>query len=204
MAILNIPISKGKDSIEIDTDLLPEDVFVAMLTLGIKTHLNGGMSKITKETYPDEEALKVAAMAKAAERLEDLKSGNLKAAKSKASGKVPAAVMTEARRIAKNMVKDEIKRSGGKISHYAASEITKAANALIDADPSIIEAAKQAIAAREAAPIAINLASLIHESPELVAKAEKRKAEAKANAPLSAKQAGKVAPRKKASAQATA
>lgn len=203
MAVLNIPVVKGKSAIEVDTDLLNDDVMQEIVTQGLKVLLNRGTSKITKETYPDAEALKSAALAKAAEQLEMLKEGKVK--KSKAvGGKVPAVVMTEARRIARNMVKDDIKRNGGKISHYPASEITKAANALIDADKSIIEMAQQAITAREAAPLAIKVSELIHESPELVAKAEQRKAEAKANAPLSAKQAGKVAPRKRAAAQATA
>jgi hypothetical protein len=53
----------------------------------------------------------------------------------------------------------------------------------------------------------IDIKSLIHVDPELVAKAEAKAAKAKADKPLSAKQAGKVAPRAKGakpSAQANA
>ena len=80
--------------------------------------------------------------------------------------------MTEARRLAKEVVKNEIRAAGMKISFVEASVITKAANELIAADPSFIENAKANIEARSAVKSAINIANLVHESPKLVAKAE--------------------------------
>ena len=94
-------------------------------------------------------------------------------------------------------VEREIRAAGMKISHVEASEITKAANALIEADPSFIEQATANIEARaEKKVTTVDIKSLIHESPKLVEAANKRKAEAKTQ--LSAKQAGKpaAAPRK--------
>ena len=70
-------------------------------------------------------------------------------------------------------------------------------NQLIEADPSIVETAKENLEKRKAAPVKIDIASLVKENPKLVAKAEEAKAAKKANAgTLSAKQAGMVAKRK--------
>jgi len=123
------------------------------------------------------------------------------AAVSKDGTKVSGVVMTEARRLAKEVVKNEIRAAGMKISHVEASEITKAANEIIASDPSYIETAQANIEARTAKVVSVNIKSLVHESPKLVAAAAKRKAESAVQ--LSSKQAGKVAPRKpKAEAQA--
>jgi len=124
----------------------------------------------------------------------------------KAKSKESAQVMTEARRIARNLVKDAMKEEGIKISHVKASEITAAANELIGDDPSIVEQAKANLAAAETAPKAkINIKALIKEDPELVAKAEAKKAKERESKPLSKTQAGKVKPRAgKAQPQATA
>jgi hypothetical protein len=105
--------------------------------------------------------------------------------------------MTEAMRLARNLVKDAMKANKIKISHVKASEITTAAKALMDSDPSILVTAEANLKAREATPIKINIASLIHVDAGLVAKDAAKKAKEKAEKPLSAKQAGKVAPRAK-------
>jgi hypothetical protein len=55
------------------------------------------------------------------------------------------------------------------------------------------------LTAREATPIKIDIKSLIHTDPTLVAKDEAKKAADKAAKPLSKAQAGKVAPRAKGS-----
>ena len=36
------------------------------------------------------------------------------------------AIMTEAKRLVRNLIKREIKRQGGNVSHYIASDLTKA------------------------------------------------------------------------------
>jgi hypothetical protein len=209
MAILRIPITKaGNKPIEVDTDTdIPDAMYQLALEEGLKILLNKGMSKIaTKGLEGDDlEGAKAAAFAKAEENFASLKEGKIKKGRATATdkngGKVSGVVMTEARRLAKEVVKNEIRAAGMKISHVEASEITKAANALIAADPSFIETATANIEARAAKKVSgVDIASLIHESPKLVQAAEARKAASKTT--LSAKQAGKAAPRKRAEAVA--
>lgn len=208
MASLKIPVAKSKGGfLEIDTDQIPVEMYQEALFQGLKQMLARGMSKISKSTYPVEAELHAAAMTKAEENVKAINENDQKKIKLTGAGpkvKVSGAVNTEAMRIARNLVKDEMKRLGIKISHVEASEITKAAKEYIAADPSIIEQAKAELEKRAAAPIAgkINLKDLIKESPKLVAKAEADKAAKKGN--LSAKQAGKTAVRAKPTAAASA
>lgn len=203
MAILRIPVTKaGNKAIEVNTDTdIPDAMYQLALEEGLKVLLNKGMSKISTKGLEGEalDEAKAAAYAKGEENFEALKSGKIKkgraGATTKDGAKVPGVVMTEARRLAKEVVKNEIRAAGMKISHVEASEITKAANALIAADPSFIETATANIEARAAKKVtAVDISSLIHESPKLVQAAEARKASSKGV--LSAKQAGKAAPRK--------
>ena len=199
MSVMAIAVTKGKGSVDLDPDTLPIEVYAEALRLGLKELVNRGMSKITVAKLEGEELAKAqaAAMEKASENVEAIKAGKIRYTGQKSATKASGEVMTEARRIAKNIVKDEIKKAGGKISHYDAKEITAAANQLIEADPSIVETAKENLEKRKAAPVKIDIASLVKENPKLVAKAEEAKAAKKANAgTLSAKQAGMVAKRK--------
>ena len=200
MAVLNIPVTKAGSKIEVDTDKLPEDAFRAVVEAGLKTLLNMSMSKILTKGLEGDDLAKAqsAALEKAQANLDNLLAGKVKrgrtAAKDASGNKVTGPVMTEARRLAKEVVKNEIRAAGMKISHIEASVITKAANELISADPSFIAQAQANLEARSTVKSAVDIKSLVHESPKLVAKAEKAKAEKKDQ--LSAKQAGKVAPRK--------
>ena len=200
MAILNVPCTKGKGTVAINTETdLPDAVYAEALLQGLKVLMNRGMSKITKETYPDAEEMKAAAMAKAAENLEAIREGKIRFTGGAKSNKASGAVMTEARRLARNLVKDEMKRQGIKISHVEASEITKAANALLEEDPSLIETAKANLEERQKVPVKINVKS-IPISQKKVAAAEAKKVKSG----LSAKQAGKVKTRKKGEGEAHA
>lgn len=192
MALMQVPCTKSKGTVEIDTDAIPADVYAEALLQGLKVLVNRGASKITKETYPDADELKVAAQAKAEEQKVAIMSSQIKFSGSAKVKKASGAVMTEARRLAKNLVKDEIKRKGGKISHYDAKEITKAANAYLEQDPTLIEMAQANLAERDKTDVGskIDLSALIQPSPKRVAEAEAKKAKAKKDAPLSAKQAG--------------
>ena len=200
MAILQVPITKGKGFIEIDTEdgeALPSEVYKEALLLGLKELCNRGMSKLTKASFNgDEEALKAGAMAQAEKNVEAIAQGKIRFLGKKAKTGESAAVMTEARRLAKNLVKDGIKAAGMKISHVEAKDITAAANELLANDPSLIEQAKANLEERAKVPAKVDLIkSLIKESPKLVAKAEA--ASAKKKTTLSKTQAGKVAPRAK-------
>lgn len=201
MTILQVQITKaGNRLLEVDTDKIPDDIYTDLFIEGVKPALNKRMSKILTKGLEGDALVEAqnAAYAIAQENLDSIYSGKLRKSRAQpttADGKkVSGVVMTEARRLAKEVVKNEIRAAGMKISHVEASEITKAANALISADPSFIEQATVNIEARTQVKPAVDISSLIHESPKLKAAAEKAKAERKST--LSAKQAGKVAPRK--------
>ncbi len=197
-SILSISVTKSKGSIEVDTSKLPDDVYREVLIQGLKVLANRGMSKITKASTKDEAELKALAQAAAEKNLEAMYAGKIKFSAGVKAKKASGKVMTEAMRLARGIVKDEIKRSGGKVSHYEASEITKAAKAYLEADPAILTQAEANLAAREAipTPTTINLSELIKASPKLVAAAEAKKKDK----PLSAKQAGMTSKRSKAKA----
>lgn len=200
MGIMNIKVTKANRTIAVDTSELPDEAYQFVLQKGLEALMNARMSKIlTKDLEGDKLAEAQEAAAKIAEEnLSNLKAGKISkgrgGTKDANGNKVSAVVMTEARRLAKEVVKNEIRAAGMKISHVEASQITKAANELIAADPSFIEQATANIEGRKAVKSAINIADLVHESPKLVAKAEAEKAKKKST--LSAKQAGKAAPRK--------
>lgn len=211
MASLHIPISKGGASVTVDTDALPEAMYSLAMMEGLKVLLNKSMSKITVAKLEGEKLAeaRAAAMEVAQKNFEKLMAGEFSTGrKSAASGKIPGVVMTEARRLAKEVIKNEIRAAGMKPSHVEASEITKLANELIANDPSYVEQAQANISARTAkvtsgedaeavkAAALAKLAKLggVHESPKLVKAAADRKAESKTI--LSKTQAGKVAPRK--------
>lgn len=209
MASVKVPITKGGASVEFTDEMLqalPAEVFSEIILQGLKTLLNRGMSKITKSSIPDEAQRQAQAMAAAQKNLEAVQAGKIKFTGGKAK-KASGAVMVEARRLAKALVKDALREAGEKISHYEAKDITAMANELIEADPSIVEQAKVNVAEREEkakAGVKVDL-SKIKASPKLVAKAEKEKAEKKTQ--LSAKQAGKpqaAKPKAKPTAEAAA
>ena len=199
MAVLQVPITKGKSFVEIDTEdaeALPSEVYKEVLLLGLKELCNRGMSKLTKASTKDEAELQSLAMAQAQKNVEAIAQGKIRFLGKKAKTGESAAVMTEARRLAKNLVKDGIKAAGMKISHVEPKEITAAANELLAQDPSIVEQAKANLEERAKVPAKVDLIkSLIKESPKLVAKAAE--ANAKKKSTLSKTQAGKVAPRAK-------
>lgn len=206
MAELNIPITKaGNKTIKVETDNLPDEMFKMALEEGLKVMLNKKMSKVkSAKGLSEADAAKeqAAAMEIAGKNLEDILANKMKKGRAAGASKVAGVVMTEARRLAKEVIKNEIRAAGMKVSHIEASQITALANELLKTDESYIKQAEANIEQRKAkvnddkdAAIAL-LQKLggIAESPKLVAKAEKEKAEKKAT--LSKTQAGKVAPRK--------
>jgi len=206
MATLEVPITKGKATVTIDisADILPDAVYKEALLLGLKELANRGMSKITKASTKNEEELKSLAMAQAEKNVEAIMSGNIRFSGKKAKTGESAAVMTEARRLAKNLIKDALRANGEKPSQYEPKEITALANAYLAEDPSLIEQAKANLEERAKTPVLEKLKSVvagsIKASPKLIAKAAAKKKDK----PLSATQAGKVKPRAKPQAGATA
>lgn len=218
MVELRIPITKaGKGkSLMVETDEIPEAMYALALSEGLKVLLNAGNAKIKTKDLVDVELDKAQtqAMALAETKLAKIKDGSY--AKRTTAGtvdadgkKVSGVVMTEALRLAKAKVKDTIRNVLKlRVSMVEAKDITQAAKDLLAGEEGkqYIEQAKANIEARAAKPIGIDIASLISESPTLIAKAKKKKDDEKANAPLSKTQAGKVSakiPPKKATAPTT-
>lgn len=205
MALLSVQITKGGASLDVDLDALPDAMYKMALAEGLKVMLNKRMSKVGSVTKleGDERAKAQAdAMRIAEENLTKVMDGTLTTRETSSRTKVAGVVMTEARRLAKEVVKNTIRAAGMKVSHVEASQITAAANELIASDPSFLEQAEAAIESRkgktttdaEAAKDLLAKLGSVSESPKLVARSEKEKAERKSQ--LSAKQASKVAPRK--------
>lgn len=197
--ILNIPVTKaGNATVEIDPNDAPENMFKAIVEAGCKVLINGGAGEITHKNYPDEEKFKKAAMNLAETRVLQLMEGTLKLGRGTAVKGPSGPVMTEARRLAREVVKTVMKSKGYKVSHYSQSEITLLANELLKEDPGYIVQATANIEARKNPPKMIDL-SKARANPELVAKAEEAKARKKSEklpgGLLSAAQAGRTAPR---------
>lgn len=200
MAELQIPITKAKgEFITVDTDKIPADVYAEAMLQGLKVLLNRGTSKVTKAAYPNADELKAKAVETAQAQLELVMTSKIKFTGQKKASGVTGAVRTEAMRLAKALVKDELKRQGFKLSHIEASEITKVAKEYLEASPELIEQAKANIEARATVDVGakLNVKSLVKENPKLVAKAEAKKA-----GTLSATQAGKVKTRQRPQANA--
>ena len=190
---LKVPVTKSKGFIEVDTSKLPDAVYREAMILGLKALANRGMTKITKETYPNADELKVAAQAQAEKNLAAMYSGKVRISGSKAD-KVSGKVMTEARRLAKITVKEALKAENIKLSHVSAKDITAAANALIAADPEYVEKAKATIEAldnkQEASAKKIDVRALVPVDPKKVKAEADEKAAAAAT--LSKTQASKT------------
>jgi hypothetical protein len=227
MASYTIPV-KGGGKVEVDSKELPDNVYNMALSIGLKDLVNRGMTKVgplkVDAAKGHGEAEVAASAAKALEiaqkNLANLKEGKLpRMAGVKASdSKIPGVVMTEARRLAKNLIKDEIKKAGGKISHYEPKDITAAANALLAGEDGkdLLTQAQANVDARaaavEAKPAVASIDELqaklgISVSADKVAKANEKKAKAKAGqdaggAVLSAAKAGQLKTRTKAPATA--
>ncbi len=212
MAVLNIVITKAKQTIQVNTDGpdeggdLPAEIYEAALAEGLKVLLNKGMSKITVK---DLEGAKLtdaqeAAMEVAQKNLVNLREGKLKAraASAKSDGKTPAVVMNEARRLAKVLIKDTLKAAGKKPAEYTGAEITAFANILLETNPSLLETAKANIEARKAkleeVKSAIDVTQMKADPKRIAAvkaKADKAKV---AKGQVSAKQAGIITKHKPA------
>jgi hypothetical protein len=179
--IIKVAIAKAKDVIEVNIDDLPDAVFKEVLIQGCKAVLNRGMSKVTIALLGDEDKVKTEAMAIASKNVEDMYAGKIRFTGGAKQHKVSGKVKTEAMRLARNVVKDEIKRGGGKISHYAASEITEAAKEYLetDAGKTLMDVAKANIEKREqaadaGAKVLSGITSKLKTDPKKVAELEEQ------------------------------
>lgn len=196
-------------TIEVDASKFNGEVQRAIFQAGLESIVNKvGMSKlmpgITK-LEGDERAKRIEEIREVAQKtVEAMYGGSVKGA-TKAKKK-SGAVETEALRLAKAMAKDQIRAAGQKISAYSAKEKTAFAKLILERNRgALIAAAEKNLSERAGAVEALKLPNLAEvfgakaSSEEVKAKPRvppKRKA-AEENGPLSAAQAGKVAPRAK-------
>ena len=191
--VLNIQVIKGNGTVAINPAEVHGDVWSHVVVAGLKVVINGGASKVTATTYPDEAERQAEAMRIAQERVTKMLDGTLKIASPKGTKTTnePAAVMTEARRLAKNLVKEMIKEAKEKISQYSASDITQAANKLIEQHPELISQAKENLAAQRTPKIKATLSIAPDEKKIKAAKEKAAKAKA-TKAAVAAKAAPKA------------
>ena len=211
--IFNVPIAKAPagTTLPVDIEAIPDTVWDHVVMHGLATVVNEGKSKLTGLTKMD-----AAELAKAHEasieiskkNIASLLAGKVKAKRGKkdSDSTLPREVQTEARRIARDKVKDLIRAAGKVPSHYPASEITKAADTLIASDPEIVSQARANIEKAKAIVVpGFDIGALVADETKVAESAAKKAATAakKAAQPLSAKQAGLTTKRAKPTATAT-
>ena len=112
MAVVQVPVTKGKGVVEVDTEKLPDDVYTEIVMQGLKTLVNRGMTKVTiKDLGSDDEVRKEAAII-AQKNVEKIYAGDIKFSGKATKTKVSGVVQTEAMRIAKERVKDALRANG--------------------------------------------------------------------------------------------
>src|SRR5579863_6332046 len=138
MAKIQIPIPKAGVGVtfEVDTDTFNDDkfplpVYLEIMLQGCKTLLNRGQSKLKSSKGLEGKALadaQKAILEVVQKQYESMLAGETRITGGKAKLKgVEREVKAEAMRLARLAVRDAIKASGGKISHYSAKKITEAA-----------------------------------------------------------------------------
>lgn len=200
--VMRIAITKSGGTVDIDTSAIPQEVYEAALAEGLKALVNKGMSKITLKGLEGSELAKAkaAAQEKGEANAKEILDGSIKLPGRKARSKVPAEVMTEARRLAKNLVKDELKRNNIRLKDVASKDITAWANKVLEGNRELMAEAEANVAARKDSKLTgtINLKGLVgDEFDHLKAAGEAAKAKkVELGKQLSAKQAGMTAKRK--------
>ena len=197
----------GKRHVRVVLDMLSDTIIGEAIYRGLEDLLKVGLDKVktaglegAELTAKHDEAVKVVE-----ENLKAVLAGEVKLKSAPGKGKaakIPAKIRQEAERLAIEVLHDEIRREGGKPSHYNKSDIRKWAKDLIVADASYITKAEENIKAREEAPklIPISLAGLKPNAAKVEAEKTK-KANGKKGSPISAKQASMPAVRTKKPAE---
>ena len=150
--VIKIPVPKAGKGVFIEVALteLADNTYLEVLLQGAKVLANRKMADVKTQGLEGDELAKAQAIALeiAEKNVEDMKSGNIKrsaAGKSKVTGKV----MTQAMQIARQLVKDQLKRENIRVSDVDAKEITAAAKELIEENPEILGEAERLVAEKE-------------------------------------------------------
>ena len=169
--VLQVWIPKAGKFMSVDFGKLPKEVYVEALTKGLQSIATRGMSKIVVKGLEGEELedSQEAAYEVAQKNLADMYDGNIRLMTVKRTKEKKGKVKTRAMQKARNIVKAQIKAEGEKVSSYSASQISEAAEELLELQPEILEEAR-----------------------EELAKEEKAQAKASANIKITAKAGGKL------------
>lgn len=190
---VHVPVVKATTkgapaSIEVCWDHLPGDVMKEAIVQGLKVIINRGAGPDSGANKATEEGRETA-MKLALANVQKLYEGKIRmtaASRTKVSG----ALKTEAMRIARAIIRDAIKDSGAKISHYKPKAISEAAAKLLESErgKEVWAAAKKALEerAKEETGLKKEVSGLIaglQPDEELVkkAKAKAKKAEVPAD-----------------------
>lgn len=133
---IRVPVVKASTKedpswVEVCVEDIPQDVFNAVVMLGLKHFVNGGMTKIVGSKT---DASRKAAMEIATKNVENVYLGKVRMPSGVSRSKVSGAVKTEAMRLARLLIKDALKASGVKVSHVPAKEITAAAKVYLESE----------------------------------------------------------------------
>jgi hypothetical protein len=152
--IVKIPVPKAGKGVYVEFSLndVHDRSYKMAVIAGLKQFVNRKMTKITTSGLEgkDLEAAQAKAYEQALENLDDIKQGKVRdtvggGGKKAGTGKI----MTEAMRIARQLVKDAMKRDKIRLSDVDAKEITAAAKDLIEENPGILKEAEENLQERE-------------------------------------------------------
>lgn len=178
MTILSIPVAKAKGMIEVDTDKIPDRVFQYAVQLGLKALIARGFSKFKAEDFKNETEARAEAMKIGQTNVEAIYGDKVRIVGQKAGEKRASKELTEAIRLAKVTVKNQMKALNIRAKDVKAADITKAAKAMVDANPDhYFAAARESLARAEVETASgIDLAKILGATP---APKTERKAPAK-------------------------
>jgi hypothetical protein len=180
--VYTIPVVKGGGVVSINITDMPDQSYRGIVASGLKIAINSGATKITQDTdaegkkYYTEENKK-AALELARKKVEQLMTGDFKFGRGSTADKgLPHKLVVLATQKARDAIRQLIKDSGGKVTHYKASDITAAAKALL-ADEEKGKYFYDEAQAELDKQSKVNLSGFtlgIHEDPEKVKKAKEK------------------------------
>lgn len=177
---IQVKLTKAKGKfISVNPEDFSDETYQYIFALGLEAAINARMTKVgavTKLTGKELENAQALAVKIATENLEDLKAGKIKHTRGKSKSTIPAAVMAEARRLAKTALKDAVRAAGLKPSHYDEKAYTAKAKEMIESNPEFLTQATANIEARKTPAFALNF-DIADLGPEVAKKSRAKTSE---------------------------
>lgn len=203
--IVKVTLRAGGGEVEVDTSKVEMAAYEAIFAAGLKHFIDKAGDKIakgiTKLSAEEQVKAKAELVSQALKTVQSMYDGNLKTGRAKA--KTSGAEQTEAMRLARALVKDTLRQNGYKVGAFSAKQHTDMAKEILADNPSLYAKARENLAQRAEMPVkGLDVKAMLGERfGDETLKAKPKvppKPKAKGDkAPLSAAQAGKVAPRQK-------